>query len=421
MSWFFKTDAERASAQVGKARGDAAEAGSNAASGARHLGAAVLATLAEATAPADDTGSRKHARKTRAKALKAASHDRAAAAKAAAKASEHGRAAAQHGRKALDTRSAEAGGTVAALAGTAGAAASVGAHRAAEVAREQGAHAAEVLRERSAHAASAVKERSGPLGESAAEKAGIGAAVLTALAAAAREKAAETRNRAVSGVDHGIDAAVPRAQEGVAAVAPKVDHLRDLINDELLPKLQTMIGDVQTGKDRVLAREEGAIAALTGAPKARRRKGGGLIAIGVLAAAGAAVAWYLAQQQRQQAADPWTSTTDPDPWASRSPVGTDDVTVAAVPPVTESAVAEPVLDTATDELVTDELVADAPVTDAPVTDTEASGTVRMLEPEEIDELGSETPLAAEEQAPADVAEADLTAADRTDDRADDRG
>src|SRR5699024_6006886 len=97
--------------------------------------------------------------------------------------------------------------------------------------------------------------------------AGAGAALLAALAAAARDRATETRDRAVAGVDHGIDSAVPRAQEGVAAMGPKVDHLRDLINEELLPKIQAMLGDVQTGKDRVLTRDEGVVAAITGTPK----------------------------------------------------------------------------------------------------------------------------------------------------------
>ena len=47
---FFTNEADRASAQAAKARQDASEAGSSAASSARNLGAAVLATLAEATA-----------------------------------------------------------------------------------------------------------------------------------------------------------------------------------------------------------------------------------------------------------------------------------------------------------------------------------------------------------------------------------
>ena len=68
---FFKTDAERAAAQATRARQDATEAGASAASGARNLGAAFLATLAEVTAPQDDRSGRKHAQKASAKALKA--------------------------------------------------------------------------------------------------------------------------------------------------------------------------------------------------------------------------------------------------------------------------------------------------------------------------------------------------------------
>ncbi|MGO0575794.1 hypothetical protein [Ornithinimicrobium panacihumi] len=375
---FFKTDADRAAAQGGKARHDAATAGSNAADGARNLGAAVVAAIAEATAPQDDRKTRRHAHKTRAKALKAAGKDRTAAEKAAAKAAKHGRKAADHSKVALGKKSEAAGGTVAALAGVAGAKAGKTAHHAAEVAREQGSHAAEVLREQGSHAAHVVKDKAGPLGEAAAEKAGIGAAIVAALAAAAREKAAETRDRAVVGMDHGIDAAVPRAQEGVAAVAPKVDHLRDLINEELLPKIQAMLGDVQTGKDRVLAKDEGVVASLTGGPKTtgRKKKGGTMITLGLLAAAGAGVAWYLSRQQQAVATDPWASQAgSADPWASRAPVATE------VAPVADVAVAD---------VTTTDVTAAAPSAEV------ASGEAHMLTNEEMDELGSEQPPTMDE-------------------------
>lgn len=394
---FFKTDADRAAAQGAKARHDAAEAGTNAALGARNLGAAVVATLAEATAPKDDRKGRKHAQKAKAKALKAAGKDRVRLEKAAGKATKHGRKAADHSRAALEKTGAKAGGTAAAFAGLAGAKASKSAHKAAEVAREQGSHAAEVLREQSSHAADVVKDKAGPLGEAAAEKAGIGAAMVAALAAAARDKAAETRARAVVGMDHGIDVAVPRAQEGVAAVAPKVDHLRDVINDELLPKLQAMLGDVQAGKDRALAKDEGVVAALTGGPvKKRKKKGGTMIFLGLLAAAGAGVAWYLSQQQQNAATDPWASQAGgADPWASRPPT---EGQVAAfenptpVAPATDVPAADaalpgaPVAGTAA---VADPVV--EPVVDVtePVASTEQP---RMLTVEEMDELAADTPL-----------------------------
>ena len=382
---FFKTETDRASTQAAKARHDAGEAGSNAALGARNLGAAVLATLAEATAPSDDRKGKKHAQKARAKAVKAARKDREAASKAASKAADHSRKAAEHGRKAADKHAEEAGGTLAALAGTAG-------HKA----REEAAHLREVA-----------ADRSGPLADSAREKAGAGAALVTALAAAAREKADETRTRALLGVDHGIDSAVPRAQEGVAAVGPKVDHLRDVINNELLPKIQEMLGDVQTGKDRVLTKQDGPIAALTGTPKKKQRKGGALITLGLLAAVGAGVAWYLNQQQRQGATDPWASQAGgADPWASRTPTGTADP-MAATPVATPTATSTttpastPGAPTATPETPATPAATGSAAGTASTTGAAATDGPHMLESEEIDELAAETPTTAEEEAPGE--------------------
>ncbi|MDO5739184.1 MAG: hypothetical protein Q4P07_03455 [Ornithinimicrobium sp.] len=438
---FFKTDAERAAAQGSKARQDAAEAGSSAASGARNLGAAVLATLAEATAPADSKKERRHAQKTRAKAMKAAGKDRDAAGKAASKAADHGRKAADHGRSALDKKAAEAGGTVAALS----AAARDKAVPLGEAAKERAVSAGHSAAAAASHAGERLAERAGPLGETAKEKAGLSAAVVAALAAAIREKAEHTRDRAVTGVDHGIDAAVPRVQDGVAAVGPKVDHLRDLINDELLPKLQSMIGDVQSGKDRVLAKDEGVVATLTGAPKSgRSKKGGVMIALGLLAAAGAGLAWYLSQQQRDAAADPWASQGGgADPWASRTPTtsAAPAVELTSTPPAGSgpvSASTQAVSDgdvpttassmsTSSTDLVSP-TVADAALVDAapldavPVdsvdgadaldatpsatgasdyTGAHAGDGARMLESEEIDDLAFEEPVNTDEQAPGE--------------------
>jgi hypothetical protein len=431
---FIKSDAERASDQAAKARHDAAAASTIAATGARNLGAAVLATLAEATAPKDDKSGKRHARRAKAKAVKAATKDREAASKAAAKAATHGRKAALHGRKAIDKRSAAAGGSVAALAGVAGAKASDSAHRAAEAARE-----------RSSHAAGALRERTAPLGEAAAEKAGMGAALLAALAAAAREKAEETRIRAAAGVDHGIDVAVPRAQESVALVGSSVDHLRDVINEELLPKLQAMLGDVQA--NRVLAKDDAVVATLTGETKAaRNKKGGFLITLGLLAAAGAGLAWYLSQQQKSPAKDPWASTSDEDPWASRTPVGTDDAALESAADQLDGRAGTAVTPAyaaggSTTSSGTSDMVADAQVTETIATGTGATaataasttsvptgdstgtslpadGTPHMLEPEEIDELGSEAPLGADEQGPGESPEEDIERA-RREARADD--
>lgn len=413
----FKTEADRASAQATKARHDAGEAGSSAASSARNLGAAVLATLAEATAPEDDRKGRKHASKARARALKAARKDKETAARAAAKAASHGRKAAEHTRAAADKRAEVAGGTLAALAGTAGQSVADAATVAAGSAKEAGSSlAAKVssaeLTEKaraSAHSVGrAAAERSAPLADSAKERAGASAAVLAALAAAAREKAEETRTRALLGVDHGLDAALPRASEGLAAVGPRVDHVRDVINNELLPKLQEMITEVQHGKDRLLTEQHGAVAALTGTPKKRRRKGRVLLTLGVLAAAGAGIAWYLDQQQRQGASDPWASQAGgADPWASRTPTSSAD-------PLAEPAPALGATGHAT------EVTSDVPAATTTVDATPAAGTTTFEEPhlldsEEIDALASDTPTTAEEETPGESPTEEIAAAkDATD-------
>ncbi|MFK5645773.1 hypothetical protein ACI3ET_04540 [Ornithinimicrobium sp. LYQ121] len=432
---FFKTDADRAAAEAAKARQDAAEAGSTAAIGARNLGAAVVATLAEVTAPADDRKGKKHAQKARAKAIKAAQKDRADASKAATKAAKHGRKAAHLGRSAADHRAEEAGSLLAGLAeaakeqagSTAGktAAAAAGAAGTAKVAAS---HLADNAREQAVHARESLVERSGPLGDSAKElgstakeKAGLGAALVAALAASARERAEKTRTKAVAGVDHGIDAAVPRAQEGVAGVAPRVDHLRDVINEELLPKIQAMLGDLQVGKDRLLAQDEGVVAAVTGAPKAhQKRKGGTLIALGLLAAVGAGVAWWLSQKQKAPATDPWASQVGDDPWASRTPTSADPLDAAPVVPVAGVAGVAPLADvapvadaeplgrhsTGVDPVADVEPEAVAPVAkhtsdaDRPLgsIDTSEAGSLpRMLESEQIDALATDEPTPVEEQ------------------------
>lgn len=127
----------------------------------------------------------------------------------------------------------------------------------------------------------------------------------------ARDKASHARDRAVTSLDHGIDSAVPKGQEAVASMAPKVDHARDVIVDDLLPKLSELLGSLQHSKDELLSRQDGPIATVTGAPKKPKRKGGALIIFGVAAAIGAAVAYYLNSQKK-----PAT-----DPWATERPVG----------------------------------------------------------------------------------------------------
>lgn len=394
---FFKTDAERAAQQAAKARHDAGEAGSSVASGARNLGAAALAGLAEVTTPQDDKKGRKQARKTREKALKLAEKNRQAAAKSADKARGHGTKAAGHGRKELDRQGAKANKTLGSYAGAASAVASDAGHR-----------AADVLRDRTSDAAQAVADKAGPAAHSAAQgigqAAGASGAIIAALAAAAREKATETRARAVAGLDQGIDTAVPRAQEGVAAVGPRVDHLRDVINDELLPKLQAMLGDVQTGKDKALAKEDGALAALTGAPKKRKRKGGALITLGLLAAAAAGAAYWLAQQSKAPATDPWArpSDTGTDPWASTAPTSDVPGSPGASAAGTGVGATAPLADA---HLTDSELAEGTPSGDAASTShtagtastTAAAGQPDMLTTDQIDQLGRNEGVEVDEQ------------------------
>lgn len=126
--------------------------------------------------------------------------------------------------------------------------------------------------------------------------------------AAAIDKAAHARDSAVSGLDRGVDAAVPVMQQGVSDISEKVDHARDRLVDDVLPKLQEMLNNAQSSKDDLLAESDSRVAVVTGAPKKGPKKGGFLIAFGILAAIGAGVAYYLSQQKS-------TTESDTDPWA----------------------------------------------------------------------------------------------------------
>ncbi len=132
---------------------------------------------------------------------------------------------------------------------------------------------------------------------------------------AAKERAAQARNSAVSGLDRGVDAAVPVMQQGVSDVSEKVDHARDRLVDDVLPRLQEMLNNAQSSKDDVLAKSDGRVATVTGAPKKSPKKGGFLIVFGILAAIGAGVAYYLSQQKS-------TTEDDTDPWAGSADSGT---------------------------------------------------------------------------------------------------
>lgn len=131
-----------------------------------------------------------------------------------------------------------------------------------------------------------------------------------AAAGTVRDRTAVARERAVAGFDRGVDGAVPRAKQGVASVGPKVDQARDAIVDDLLPRIQEMLGSVQVAKDDLLSRQDGPVAVVTGAPKKQRRKGGVLISLGLLAAVGAAVSYFLSQKSDSDDTDPWAGSND---------------------------------------------------------------------------------------------------------------
>lgn len=175
----------------------------------------------------------------------------------------------------------------------------------------------EAVAPRAEAASEAVKDRTAKAREVAAdraEEARSTAADRTATyRAAAADRATSARNSAVSSMDKGIDSFVPRAQESIGNAGTAIDSAFDsahetLVND-VLPKLQELLGNVQTGKDDLLARTDGPIATVTGAPKAKnKRKGGALITFGVLAAVGAVVAYTVSQRKSEPEIDPWASS-----------------------------------------------------------------------------------------------------------------
>lgn len=176
-------------------------------------------------------------------------------------------------------------------------AATTQAHRAREAATKAGERVASTVQQQASTLAQTVKEKAGPKAEE--------------LAATAAELAAQARERAVTSLDHGIDVAVPKVDAAVSQVAPKVDQARDAIVDDLLPKIHEMLTSLQASKDELLSRQEGPVAAVTGAPKKPKRRGRVLIALGLLSAASAGVAWYLDKQRSAPKSDPWATPSRP--------------------------------------------------------------------------------------------------------------
>lgn len=156
----------------------------------------------------------------------------------------------------------------------------------------------------------AVSPRAEAVADSARERTAQARGRAAKGSAQARDRAAKARFRAMTGLDKGVDKAVPKAQEGVAGVGPKVDQARDAIVDDLLPRIQEMIGSVQSAKDDLLSRQDGPVAVVTGSPKKPASKGGFLMTLGLLAAVGAAVAYFLSQKSDSADTDPWAGPSD---------------------------------------------------------------------------------------------------------------
>jgi len=156
----------------------------------------------------------------------------------------------------------------------------------------------------------AVSPRAEAVADSARERTAEARGRAAKGSAEARDRASKARDRAMTGLDKGVDKAVPKAQEGVAGVGPKVDQARDAIVDDLLPRIQEMIGSVQSAKDDLLSRQDGPVAVVTGSPKKPARKGGFLMTLGLLAAVGAAVAYFLSQKSKSDDTDPWAGSSD---------------------------------------------------------------------------------------------------------------
>ncbi|MFB9731660.1 hypothetical protein ACFFN0_06370, partial [Ornithinimicrobium kibberense] len=141
-----------------------------------------------------------------------------------------------------------------------------------------------------------------------------------------------------------------------------------------------------------------------------------LIALGLLAAAGAALAWWLGEQEKAPAKDPWASQAGgADPWASRTPTssGTTPEVAGAYAPATSTTGTADVSGSATSPSSQSFGVGSAAGAGAAGTAAATTGTTgttsdsgsyeqpRMLDSEEIDELASDEPTTADEQAPGE--------------------
>ena len=114
-------------------------------------------------------------------------------------------------------------------------------------------------------------------------------------------------------VEHGIEVAAPRLESAVSGLAPKVDTARDMIVDELIPRIAEAISAWAAAsgaaKDEALSRGQGAAAVLSGdavaAPKGRKKRKI-LLALGLIGGASAA-AMVFTKNNSAPKDDPWTT------------------------------------------------------------------------------------------------------------------
>jgi len=122
-------------------------------------------------------------------------------------------------------------------------------------------------------------------------------------------------------VEHGIEVAAPKLESAVTGLAPKVDTARDMIVDELLPRIADTIAAwaaaSTAAKDEAIARGQGAAAVISGDAVAspRGRRGRVFLVLGLFTASAAAVVAFMKRSAPKD--DPWT-TPLADPYVAPS-------------------------------------------------------------------------------------------------------
>ena len=113
-------------------------------------------------------------------------------------------------------------------------------------------------------------------------------------------------------VEHGIEVAAPRLESAVNGLAPRVDTARDMIVDELIPRIAEAISawaaTSVAAKDEAVSRGQGAASVLSGdavaSPRGRKKKRV-LVGLGLLTAAVAAAMAFMKKSAPKD--DPWTT------------------------------------------------------------------------------------------------------------------